>query len=202
MTDYFCNGIVIQQQHGNRYRGIDGENWYLNYLSTDNYFREFYDRFIARAWEGCTRVDCCNDLEYITRYISCSHAKEIDCRLLLCETVREDPKMELSDYAKARFIGFDYAYSGGDYYSCVKNDICLRRIPEFSEIKLNEYGLFDSETAVQAFIELRAEIRASYSASMFELGDFIIYRLSELELTSIENAEIASDWVYGRCIKQ
>ena len=39
-------------------------------------------------------------------------------------------------------MGYDYAYQGGSYYSCVNNDIVLKRINEFKNIELNEFGLF------------------------------------------------------------
>ena len=42
-------------------------------------------------------------------------------------------------------MGYDYAYQGGSYYSCVNNDIVLKRINEFKIIELNEFGLFDNE---------------------------------------------------------
>lgn len=41
--------------------------------------------------------------------------------------------------------GYDYAYQGGSYYSCVNNDIVSKRINEFKNIELNEFGLFDNE---------------------------------------------------------
>lgn len=49
-------------------------------------------------------------------------------------------------------LGFDYAYPGGSYYSCVFNDI--GRIPELKDMSLNEFGLLSSIEEVKKIILL------------------------------------------------
>lgn len=44
------NGYIIQRDHESVYRGIDGDNWYLNYCSDNSYFEEFYDAQIEKSW--------------------------------------------------------------------------------------------------------------------------------------------------------
>ncbi len=42
--------------------------------------------------------------------------------MLLCETDRLKPRLTNINW-KTKFIGYDYAYLGGSYYSAVYNDI-------------------------------------------------------------------------------
>jgi hypothetical protein len=49
-----------------------------------------------------------------------------------------------------------------------------------SQIKLNEFGLFNTFNEVKAFIELRNNLLDIYPKNTFEEGDFSIYRLKEV----------------------
>lgn len=71
------------------------------------------------------------------------------------------------------------AYQGGSYYSCVNNDIVLKRINEFKNIELNEFGYLIMKKIVE-YIELRKILVKKYPKSYFEIGDFAIYKLSEV----------------------
>lgn len=72
-------------------------------------------------------------------------------------------------------MGYDYGYPGGDYYSCVFNDVT--RVPEMAHFHLNQYGLFNSESEILEFIKLRNEIEKNKADLTSELGEFIIYQL-------------------------
>ncbi len=80
------------------------------------------------------------------------------------------------------FLGYDYAYSGGSYYSAVLNDIVSKRIEEFSNIRLNKNGLFESYEEISKFIEARNRIKNYISDMVIEDGDFIIYKLCEIKI--------------------
>lgn len=99
-------------------------------------------------------VDVCNDIDYIKLYCDLSEKNKIDFNILLCETDCSYPVFDKECTSK-EFLGFDYAYSGGSYYSAVLNDIVSNRIEEFKTFKLNKYGLFESIDFLKKFIEQR-----------------------------------------------
>ena len=173
------NGFIFQKEHGGAYRGVDGDNWYLNDCP-DAGFREFYDLHIDRAWAGAPFVDCCDSLDYLRRYVDKSLSLGIQFRLLLCKTAREQPQLLGVDLTGAKRLGLDYAYSGGDYYSCIKNDILSNRISELAAMPLNGNGLFESEEGLAGFIRLRRELEKASPRDIFEGGDFIAYELFEV----------------------
>ena len=175
------NGYIIQKRTVSSYRGVDGENWYLNYLSDKTYFEEFYDEHIDKAWANSNYLDCCSDVEYMRCYIEESLKLGIESRVLLCSTSKKEPRLESHDFGRlGNVLGYDYAYSGGSYYSCVLNDVISGRIQEFSEIRLNENGLFGSYEEVEAFKLFRDEIKRTNLSYEFEEGDFIIYKITEV----------------------
>ena len=77
-------------------------------------------------------------------------------------------------------LGYDVAYSGGSYYSCVLNDVVSGRIPEFQNVRLNENGLFSSYEEAEAFLKQREEQEKATTEYIFEKGDYVIYRLTEV----------------------
>jgi hypothetical protein len=179
---YQKNGIVIQRSQDSEYKGIDGENWYLNELDSHPYFKAYYDKHLDSSWAGNDFIDCCNDWDFIRRYLEYSDDNAISYRLLLCETNRAYPSIVLENKVKLLPLGFDYAYPGGDYYSCLKNDILAHRIGEFFDIRLNENGLFQHEHEILDFVAQRTKLETLYPQGTFEKGDFVIYRLSEVIL--------------------
>lgn len=178
--------IVIQQiDFQNVYKGIEGENWYFNYLNSDKDFETYFEAEIEKSWEDNRYVDCCFDIAYIQNYIMESKHINIKFRLLLCETTRLFPRISVDLLIKTWFLGYDYAYAGGSYYSCINNDVLPNRIPELVDLKLNENGLFNTEEEIEKFIKMRDVLKSSYPQGTFESGEFIIYKLSEIE--SVEN---------------
>lgn len=126
-------------------------------------------------------MDCCADESYIEKYIDESRRLEIDFRILLCATCRNFPilaKAELGQEKKV--LGYDYAYSGGSYYSSILNDIVDHRINEFNRIKLNENGLFNTLEEAEKFAEMRNVMMNADKEYVFERGDFIIYEITEV----------------------
>lgn len=78
------------------------------------------------------------------------------------------------------FLGYDYAYSGGSYYSCIANDVISGRIPEMKRYILNKFGLFNTIKEVNEFIVFRNKLMDKYEPLTFEEGDFIIYKIDEV----------------------
>lgn len=175
------NGYIIQRRSESNYCGVEGDNWYLNYCSDKKCFEEFYNANIDKSWSDLNYVDCCSDVEYIRCYINESLLLGIKFNILLCSTNREKPILEKSNLGqRGKVLGYDYAYAGGSYYSCILNDIISGRIEEFKQIHLNENGLFDSYEEVEEFIMYREKIKNENQDYIFEEGDFIIYKITEV----------------------
>lgn len=181
LIDLKCNGFVIQRNTKTNYKGIEGDNWYLNYCSNNQYFREFYEQNIDRAWDNEEYVDCCTSYEYVKKYIEESVKMGIDFKVLLCSTCKKKPILDKVRIGQnERILGYDYAYSGGSYYSSILNDILSKRIKEFEKFQLNENGLFNSYEEVAGFSLYRKKLKEATSRYDFEEGDFVIYKITEI----------------------
>lgn len=173
------NGIVIQLKHKGLYQGIEGENWPFDFSESDKELEEYYDNNIDVSWSDDRYVDCCNDIQYIKKYINQLLKSSLDYRILLCETSQKLPVIQECQFETV-FLGYDYAYAGGSYYSCINNDLVSDRIPEFNGIQLNKNGLIESEEEIFDFIQMRENLSSKYPITTFEKGDFIVYELSEI----------------------
>lgn len=180
MNLYF-NGWIIQKNKEGLYKGVEGDNWFLNYEEMiDKEIVDYFDDNIDLAWADTGLVDVANDFNYIMKCASIAKAKKIKFRIILCYTTRENPKAN-DENVQAEFLGYDYAYSGGSYYSAVSNDVVSKRIAIFEKFKLNSNGLFESEEDVKEFIVERNKLKQNSTDLYFEDGDFIIYKLYDLK---------------------
>lgn len=177
------NGFIMQKREERFYQGIEGDNWYLNYNNI-KWLDNFFEENIEKAWENTNYVDVCNDIEYIQRYVDISKERNIEYRVLACIAEKELPQMELSMEKNMVFLGYDYAYSGGSYYSAVLNEILTKRIPSFSQISLNSYGLFETYEQIVYFINQRKAIKGKECTQKeyLEEGDFTVFKLYELRI--------------------
>jgi len=178
----YRNGYIFQRAASSVYRGIDGDNWYLNYCSENPYFEQFYDNNISKSWTRTDFVDCCTEEEYIQQCIQESKKLAIDYRVLLCATCKTEPLLEKKLEVKGDVLGFDCAYAGGSYYSCVLNDIISRRIEEFHSVQLNKNGLFETYEEAEVFLNYRENLKKCKGETLFESGEFVIYKITELVL--------------------
>lgn len=175
------NGLLMQELHSGLYQGIEGNNWYLNYEYVDE-LEDYYQKNIEMAWQNGDYVDVCNNIEYIQKYIYMSKLRNIDYRVLACITDKKLPQMILPDEIFINFLGYDYAYSGGSYYSAILNDIVSKRIQQFADISLNEYGIFETYEQVSDFVNCRSSLekKRCNEREYLEEGDFIVYKLYEV----------------------
>lgn len=181
MDNLYENGYIFQRATSSIYQGVDGDNWFLNYCSDNPYFEEFYDKTIDNGLANPGVVACCTDVEYMRRCVEESKKLGISFRVLLCATNRQQPMLDTEDYGFAeKELGFDVAYSGGSYYSCVLNDVVSGRIPEFQSVRLNENGLFSSYEEAESFLRQREELEKATTVYIFEKGDYVIYKLMEV----------------------
>ena len=180
MKALYQNGYIIQRAEPSVYRGVEGDNWYLNYLSTNPYFKEFHDETISKEWMNPDFAECCTDTEYIKRYVEESNRLGIPYRILLCSTDKPEPRLEGMPEQEGTLLGYDCAYTGGSYYSCILNDIFSGRIQEFSAIALNENGLFATQEEAEAFMQYREELKKQTTEYVYEEGNFAIYKITEI----------------------
>jgi hypothetical protein len=172
-------------KYGYSYKGIEGDNWPIS--SYDDKFEQneskFFSEYISDIVEEEAYVNngvaVCNDIEFINKYLQVCLKAHYKITVLFCETERLLPKcnVNLTDVDKFRFIGFDYAYTIPDYYSCIFHDI--PRVNEFNKFLLNEYGLINTIEEVCEFISLREKLKTNSVPSKFESGEFSIYKLWE-----------------------
>lgn len=182
MEKLFENGYIFQKASSSIYRGVDGDNWYLNYCSENPYFQQFYDDEISKNWTRPDFVDCCIEEDYIQQCIKETQKLAIDYRVLLCATCKKEPILEKTIEAKGDVLGYDCAYSGGSYYSCILNDIISRRIEEFHSVQLNRNGLFETYEEAESFLKFREKVMKYKGDALFEGGEFLIYKITELAL--------------------
>lgn len=190
MSQYYVNGIVVQKKNDEKYKGIDGwtgDAWYLNSMyEKDNELVRDYDKYVEISEGNWEIMDACIDNQYIRKYVLFSRKIGVDIRLILCETTCDFPLYNACNL-ELEFLGYDYAYPGGDCYSAIYYDICVDRIKEFHNIKLNKNELFDTEEEVDAFIQKREELKSVYDENTFEGGVFVKYKLYEINIESFLN---------------
>lgn len=180
MKELQQNGYIIQKAESSAYRGVEGDNWYLNYLSTNPYFKEFYEENIEKEWLNPDFVECCADAEYISRYVEESNRLGIPYRILLCSTDKPEPKLDDAPEQEGTVLGYDCAYTGGSYYSCIVNDILSGRIQEFHGVALNKNGLFATQEEAEKFMKYRDELKKQTTEYVYEEGNFAIYKITEI----------------------
>ena len=177
------NGYIIQKANNSYYRGVDGDNWFLNYCSDNTYFAKFHAVNIDNGMEIPERVECSADVDYMKKCVEEAKKLGISFRVLLCATNRPVPVLNTERPSQAeKILGYDVAYSGGSFYSCVLNDVVSGRIPEFQKVRLNENGLFPSYEEAEAFLKQREEMEKATTEYIFEKGDYVIYKLTEVTL--------------------
>lgn len=90
-------------------------------------------------------------MDYLNRYLDACRKAEIKVEVLFCATERPYPKGDIDTEnfeQKVEFLGYDYGYPGGLYYSCVYhelsivNELCIAN--KFNGFKSNKYGLFNT----------------------------------------------------------
>jgi len=126
---YFTNGFLIIREdktHVSKnlnYRGIEGDVWPL-YIDISNVEKNELQTLIDYVDDNITTfsdysvADVTNDINFINRYINACNRVGLNITVLLCETEKNSPHVEISlkslneDFL---FIGYDYGYCGSDY---------------------------------------------------------------------------------------
>jgi hypothetical protein len=107
--------------------------------------------------------------------------------LLFCETTVPKPLIPDSEYKKfkdrLKFLGFDYAWSGGDFTSAVREDI--GEVESHSGVTfrnlLNKNGLFEKEEDVLLFASEREKaVRDGVDLESASPGEYVVFKLYEV----------------------
>jgi hypothetical protein len=171
------NGVILQKRSNALYQGVDGDNWYLNSIYPE-LFEDFFDENIDLSWKDDSFVDVCNNQLFLKEYVRLSLEKQIDFRIILCCTEKPAPDGSNMMWSRKHFIGYDYAYAGGSYYSAVFNELHFNRLDEFKNVPLNKNGLVEEEQTLRRYINIRNNL--IQNGVELEKGNFIIYKLFEV----------------------
>ena len=186
---YKSNGFVVVGPaitiKGISYLGIDTDVWPADVWPFSESAKQQYENS-ATDYEKVFLLD----MKSAENYYEWCCSKGIPARLLYCESPAEGTFYETSSsfagLERALFLGYDYAYPNGDYYSAVANDVIHRDL-DFSnkwKAQLNRHGLFPSYATISSFANDRD--RALFLANrgspypVFELGQFSIFRIFQI----------------------
>ncbi|KAA8998361.1 hypothetical protein F4V43_16545 [Paenibacillus spiritus] len=187
--ELYSNGLIIRtiDKIHEKYLGVEGDCWNIDEdtegidPNEGKFLNNFCSKNINISWSGDDIVEASADINFANRYVNAYLQANLQPLVLLCKTNKTIPTFHMDIESRANgnliFIGFDYAYSGGSFYSCVFSDLYTKRIPELRDIDLNAYGLINSEEELTNFIERRNELIIKDEASRFEAEEFTIYKL-------------------------
>lgn len=177
------NGFLVTGQkrflNNQFYYGVDTNPWPIE-LCQCQFFKEQEKKIIEELdiLNSEENFACLLSFEMTKKYILECIKLKLDIRVLYCETTVTNISFDTKIKIGKAFLGYDYAYGGGDYYSCVLSDIIYR--PNLFGYKdfLNEYGLIKRESNLLNFIHDREKKKKECSEpNLFEDGYFIIYKI-------------------------
>lgn len=180
---YYSNGFLIREYYDTvilPYKGVNGYSWPLLYTDVKNVdnnevdsLNKYYKDYIDKSWQK----EYC-DLDYVKKYVNKCKELKIKIDVIFCMTTIKRPLFKNPDeyLGENNFLGYDYAYPGGSFYSCIYYELVNKEIKEFYDIKLNENGLLKTEEELKDYIIRRKEL-SDKNDPRLELGDFIEYKL-------------------------
>lgn len=179
---FFNNGFVIQEiseASDKPYKGIEGNNWFFYIQNAE--IEAIYNKKIGdRAWADDHYLECFNYMPFLSDCIKYCLNTDQKFRVLFCRTELPEPEVSLHKNMRLKFLGYDYAFPSGYFYSCVQNDLVLRTFLEFDGIQLNSKGLLKDRQQLEHFLEIRKELCKIYPYCTFEEGEITAYMLYEL----------------------
>ena len=180
------NGFIIKKETEYKFYGLTDDIWPID-LDTPKLEKQvkkklfdYCESNVRRSWENDKVVEVSNNIDFINQYIYACELADIKYQILFCCSEKEIPQINISSqdlYEKFVFLGYDYAYPGGSFYSCIYNDLFFKRVHQFNCFRLNQYGLFNNEKDLINFIDLRIELQKKSSIHLFEKGDFVVFKL-------------------------
>ena len=177
---YLVVGQPVQIE-GISYCGVETDAWPIGFqfsseLATNIYEMSFLDMAFPLLVDYDSALHYCCECE----------REGIEPRILFCEilsTYQPEKAPWFESLPVGSFLGFDYAYPSGDYYSAVANDVIYRAniLPTCWKYHLNEFGLFASRDELLQFVEERLRVANACEENnrgcLFEKGTFVGYRV-------------------------
>lgn len=189
---FYDNGFLVKELEpafADRYIGVETGEWSLIYNDDPNlaWVVKYVDDNIALSWDNPDNVDVCTDFEFIKSYYAACRAEGLNVEVLYCQTTSRYPKCSVSNMElKMKFIGYDYAYPGGSYYSAVFSDIVAPSHNLFPQFRTNQHGLLENEEQMERFIvERDKKSQNKENEMLLEKGNFIVYKLWQVCLESL-----------------
>ena len=183
------NGFLVvgatKNINGISYCGVDTDVWPAETCPfSESTNQRYEDSFIEH-----TKVFLL-DMESANKYFEYCCSLGIPARLLYCESNTEGTFYESTPFGpgfeKAIFLGYDYAYPNGDYYSAILYDIIYRNLDFSNKWRplLNKHGLFPSFETILSFSKDRERISILENKGspypVYELGQFCIFRIVQI----------------------
>ena len=125
------------------------------------------------------------DYETAKHYAQTCMDLGINIRLLYCKTQTDCPLMTIPSFPNeqgVRFLGYDYAFPSGDYYSSILNDLIYRdnALSRKWNTCLNKFGLFQEKTKVNNFICDRQAFLDN--GILYEKGVFSVFEVYKVSV--------------------
>jgi hypothetical protein len=187
LINFNSSGFLVQTKSVG-YKGFYGlledDIWPLDLTNEKNQeLKKYFYDFIHLAWKDDNRVDLCENHDFVKKYYKACNDEEFNTDIKFCMASKNQPNINPSQIKKiiqnAEFVGYDYAWSGGDFYSAVFSDVFTKRITGLMDLNLNQYGLFDTEESIVEFVKRRNKLIevSSDPIAEFEGGDFCYYKI-------------------------
>lgn len=169
--ELFKNGYIVVSVRD--YNCFSYDAWPLK-KSEDETAMQLTEEADERWFTVYDMQEIAPDLDYAVRYAECCRRNGIEAVVLLAETPEQgfvvDDEVEIEEV-----YGFDCI--GTVYYSYLRTDF----VGDAPELRLNQYGLFDSTEAVEDFAKERREVIAS-GVNLEDFWKEIPMRLSKIKV--------------------
>lgn len=172
------NGFIVVKKTSEHYCGVERDVWPLQYENDNSHELLCEDEPNVGLLDRMT-----DNLSFAQRYLSETLNHGIEGEILYCEFVDNDYVMFSDKLEKVKhrctYLGWDYSWSDGDFYSCVYNDFHKELFADM-KCKLNEYGLFQISDDLDEFIYRREKLFCSCPKGIFEIGPFFKVKVFKL----------------------
>ena len=160
------------------YYGVDTDAWPIG----DRILETLAPKIYENAYSDLS-YPLLIDFDSATKYCSMCEREGETPRLLYCEAILNSFSGEIPECRApllSTFLGYDYAYPSGDYYSALFNDVIWDKgcLTAKWRRQLNRYGLLYSEDQMRMFVQDRITVSSrNVGDYAVELGNFVIFRV-------------------------
>ena len=167
-----ANGLIVVENAKDWYNGVDRNPWLLSRCDT------ILHKSLKAVDQSFEYYDVTQSFDLAIHYWELANKVTGGAEVLYCEFIGARLPMYSVDLhgkisEKCEFLGWDYSWINGDFYSCIYNDLSLKKELFTSYLHiLNKYGLFQTENEVDDFIRRRKKLKRLHPKEMFEVGRF------------------------------